>query len=89
MTSLVLAMRRGGSMKLFGTICIGFAASIMTAIIIGFFIGMAFPMTDSSPESYAAELVGVVISMTVFYFFVLGFYRRQKRKQSLYAERLA
>ena len=87
--SLDLAKRRGGSMKLIMAICIGFSASIMTAVIIGFGIGMVFPLANSSPEFYAAEFAGVVISMTAFYFSVRQCYRRQKRKESQYTERLA
>ncbi len=76
-------------MRLMPAIVIGFVSATMTAVIIGFCIGMVFTLADSSPEAYAAELVGVVISMTVFYFLVLGSYRRQKRKESHYTERLA
>lgn len=76
-------------MKLVVAICAGFAVSIVTAVVIGFFIGMAFPLTGSSPAFYGAEFAGIVISMTVWYFFARRFYRRLKSKGSPYAERLA
>jgi hypothetical protein len=38
---------------------------------------------------YAAEFAGVVISMAAFYFSVRQCYRRQKRKELQYTERLA
>ena len=76
-------------MKLMLAIFIGFVASILTAIIVGFCIGMAFPLAYGSPEFYAAELAGIVISMTVFYFAVRQSYRRRKRQESHYTERLA
>ena len=76
-------------MKLFVAICAGFAASIATAVLIGFFIGMAFPLAGNSPAFYAAEFAGVVISLTVWYFLGRLFYRRLKSKESPYAERLA
>lgn len=76
-------------MKLMLAIFIGFAASIASAIIIGFCIGMAFPLGVGSPGFYAAVLAGMIISIAVFYFSVRGIYRRHKREDSHYAERLA
>jgi membrane protein implicated in regulation of membrane protease activity len=76
-------------MKLMLAIFIGFVASIATSMIIGFCIGMAFPLGVGSPGFYAAMLAGIIISMTVFYFSARGFYRRDKREDSHYAERLA
>ena len=76
-------------MKLMLAIFIGFVASITTSMIIGFCIGMAFPLGVGSPGFYAAVLAGIIISMAVFYFSVRGFYRRHKLEDSHYAERLA
>ena len=76
-------------MKLMLATFIGFAASIATAMIIGFCIGMTFPLGVGSPVYYAAVLGGIIISMAVFYFSVRGFYRHHKREDSHYAERLA
>lgn len=50
---------------------------------------MAFPLGHGSPEFYAAEFAGVVIAMTVFYFVIRKSYRRHKRRESPYTERLA
>jgi uncharacterized membrane protein YczE len=76
-------------MKLMPAIFIGFILSFMTAFVTGYCIGMAFPLAHGSPEFYAAELAGIVISMTVFYFAVRQSYRRRKRQESHYTERLA
>jgi ABC-type antimicrobial peptide transport system permease subunit len=76
-------------MKLMLAIFIGFVASIATSMIIGFCIGMAFPLGVGSPGFYAAVLAGMIISMAVFYFSARGIYRRHKRVDSHYAERLA
>ncbi len=76
-------------MKLIVATCAGFVAAIVTAVLIGFFIGMAFPLPSGSPAFYAAEFAGVVISMTVWYFLARLFYRRLKSRESTYAERLA
>jgi len=76
-------------MKLIRAILTGFVASIATSMIIGFCIGMAFPSGVGSPKFYAAVFAGVIISMTVFYFSVRMFYRRHKRDDAHYAERLA
>jgi len=59
-------------------------------MLIGFGIGMAVPLLGDSPALYAAQLAGVVVSLTVFYALARLFYRRrQRRKGSAYAERLA
>ena len=79
-------------MKLMLAIFIGFVASIMTAIIVGFCIGMALPLAVSSSALYAlyaTESAGVVVSITIGYFMGRRAYRHLKAKQSLYAERLA
>lgn len=76
-------------MKLLLAVCIGFAVSVVTAVFIGFFIGMAFPFVDDTPSFYAAEFAGIVISLTVWYFFARRLYRYFKSKDSQYAERLA
>lgn len=76
-------------MKLMRAILTGFVASIATSMIIGYCIGMAFASGVASSEFYAAVFAGVILSMTVFYFSVRMFYRRHKREDSHYAERLA
>ncbi len=79
-------------MKLMLAIFIGLVASIMTAIIVGFCIGMAFPLTDSSSAHYAlyaTESAGVVVSITIGYYLGRRAYRHLNGKQSLYAERPA
>jgi uncharacterized protein YneF (UPF0154 family) len=79
-------------MKLMLAIFTGFVASILAAIVIGFCIGMAFPMTVSSSELYAlyaTESVGVVVSITVGYYLGRGAFKRLTGKESQYTERLA
>ena len=79
-------------MKLMLAIFIGFVSSFMTAIIIGFCIGMAFPMTVSSSAPYAlyvTESVGIVVSITVGYYLGRGVLKRLTGKESHYAERIA
>jgi uncharacterized protein YneF (UPF0154 family) len=79
-------------MKLMLAIFIGFVSSILTAVIIGFFIGMAFPMTVSSSELYAlyaTESVGIVVSIAVGYYLGRGVFKRLTGKESPYTERLA
>ncbi len=79
-------------MKLMLAIFIGFVSSVMTAIIIGFCIGMAFPMTVSSSAPYAlyaTESVGIVVSITVGYYLGRGVLKRQKRKELHFTERFA
>lgn len=88
-TMPALTAHRGGAMKLFVAICAGFAASIVTATVVGFFIGMAFPHTGNMPALYAAEFAGIVISLTVWFFLARRIYRRLKSKDPHYAERLA
>jgi uncharacterized protein YneF (UPF0154 family) len=67
-------------MKLVLSISLGFAASLIAAAFIGFFIGMAFPLSGGTPAFYAAEFAGIVISMTVWYFSGHWIYRYLQRK---------
>ncbi len=76
-------------MKLFPAMIIGFFLAFMAAFWIGYFMAMAIPLTYGSPEFYAAEFAGIVISMTVFYFVIRKSYRRHKRRSPDYTERLA
>lgn len=76
-------------MKLILATCIGFAASLVAALFIGFFIGMAFPLGYGTPAFYAAEFAGIVISMTVWYFLARRVYKYLKGKDERLAELLA
>ena len=79
-------------MKLMLAIFTGFVSSILTAIIVGFFTGMAFPLTVSSSELYAlyaTESVGIVVSITVGYYLGRRIFKRLTGKESHYTERLA
>ena len=57
-------------MKLLPTIVIGLVLSFSTAFLFGYCIAMTFPLAHGSPQFYAAEFAGIVISMTVFYFVI-------------------
>ena len=76
-------------MSLMPAISLGFGGAILTAILIGFGIGMAFPLLGGPSGLYAAELAGIVVSLAVFYFLARLFSKRQRSKDSVYAERLA
>jgi uncharacterized protein YneF (UPF0154 family) len=67
-------------MKLVLSISLGFAASLIAAVFIGFFIGMAFPLSIATPAYYAAEFAGIVISLTLWYFLGHWIYRYLERK---------
>lgn len=79
----------GATMNLMPAICLGFSGALLTAILIGFGIGMAYPLLGGSPGLYAAELAGIVISLAVFYVLARLFSKRQRHKDSVYSERLA
>ena len=76
-------------MKLLPATIVGLALSFATALLAGYCIAMAFPLGYGSPEFYAAEIAGVVIAMTVFYLVVRGSYRRHRRRDQHFTERLA
>ena len=76
-------------MKLFLAIGMGFAASLLAAVLIGFFIGTMFPLAHGSPAFYAAEFAGIVISLTLWYFLARRIHRHLTRKEAQLAERLA
>jgi membrane protein implicated in regulation of membrane protease activity len=76
-------------MKLLPAIVVGFVLAFAAAFWIGYFMAMAIPLTYGSPEFYAAEFAGVIISMAVFYFAIRKSFRRHKRRESHYTERLA
>lgn len=76
-------------MNLMSAICLGFGGALLTAILIGFGIGMAYPLLGGLSGLYAAQFAGIVISLAVFYFLARLFSKRQRSKQSPYAERLA
>lgn len=67
-------------MKLLLSIGLSFAASLVAAVFIGFFIGMALPLSGDSPAFFAAEFAGIVISMTIWYFLGHWVYRYLQRK---------
>ena len=79
----------GATMNLMPAICLGFGGALLTAILIGFGIGMAYPLLGGPSGLYAAELGGVVISLAVFYFLARLLSRRHRSRDSVYAERLA
>lgn len=76
-------------MRLMPAICFGFGGALFTAILIGFGIGMAYPLPGGPPALYAADLAGIVICLAVFYFLARLLSKRQRRKDSVYGERLA
>lgn len=79
----------GAVMKLMPAVCLGFGGALLTAILIGFCIGMVFSLLGDSSTLFAVELGGIVISLAVFYFLARLLSKRQKSKQPAYAERLA
>ena len=76
-------------MKLLPATIMGFVLSFATALLAGYCIAMAFPLGHGSPEFYAAEIAGVVIALTVFYLVIRKSYRRHRRRDPHFTERLA
>ena len=76
-------------MKLMPAICLGFGGALLTAILIGFAIGMAYPYLGGASGLYAAQFSGIVVSLAVFYVLARLFSKRQRQKDSAYSERLA
>jgi len=57
-------------MKEFLTMCLGFAASFVGALCIGFSVRTAFPMTSNLAPSFQPEFAGVIALVTVWYILV-------------------
>jgi len=62
------------------SVALGFGGALVAAVLIGFFIGFAFPDANGAPAFYAAEFAGIVVSLTVWFFAGRWAYRHLRRK---------
>ncbi len=58
------------SMKLYLVLCVGFAASSVGAMCMGFFVRMTLQMTSRSGSFFEPEVAGTVTLMTACYILV-------------------
>ncbi len=70
-------------MKLFLVLCVGFVASFVAAMCMGFFFRMTLQLTSSSGNFFEPEVAGIVTLMTACYILVHRYSRHLTRRQAL------
>lgn len=71
------------TMKLFPVLCVGFVASFVVAMCMGFFLRSTLQLTGNSGNFFEPEVAGIVTLMTVCYVLVHRRSGRQTRGQAL------